>query len=51
VRATINWLRRAFDQSMYPWFAEEFVDPALLTNSQMDSQVIPLFDHLVDVPF
>jgi DNA-binding transcriptional LysR family regulator len=27
VRATLDWLRSAFDGGRYPWFAEEFIHP------------------------
>ncbi len=27
VRATLDWLRNAFDGARYPWFAEDFVHP------------------------
>jgi DNA-binding transcriptional LysR family regulator len=50
VRKTIEWLRRSFDERAYPWFAEEYLSPADFVQTRMDSQVIPLFDHLVDLP-
>lgn len=50
VRKTIEWLRRAFDERVYPWFAEEYHSPSEVVSTRMDSQVIPLFDHLVDLP-
>lgn len=48
VRRTISWLRSCFDPHLYPWFGEEFLHPASFAANQMDTHVIPLFDHLVD---
>ena len=48
VRATMNWLRTAFNSARYPWFADHFVHPRDFGDLTGDSQVIPLFDHLID---
>lgn len=50
VRSTIDWLRSCFDPAQYPWFHEDFIHPDDFTVSFADSQVIPLFDHLIDDP-
>jgi hypothetical protein len=48
VRATIDWLRRSFDPIRYPWFMEEFVHPDHFGTPFNDSQVVPIFDHIID---
>jgi DNA-binding transcriptional LysR family regulator len=50
VRAAIDWLRDGFDPVRYPWFSEQFVHPDAFGSTDMDGQVIPLFDHVVDAP-
>jgi len=50
LRAAVNWLRSCFDPQLFPWFGEEFVHPDQFNASYEDSQVIPLFDHLIDGP-
>lgn len=50
VRTAINWLRDCFDPELFPWFREAFVHPEAFSKTHADSQVIPLFDHLIDDP-
>lgn len=48
VRATLEWLRTSFDPVRYPWFGDTFVHPDDFGDELGDSQVIPIFDHLID---
>ncbi len=48
VRAAIDWLRRCFDPVRYPWFTEEFVHPDDFGTPFHDSQIVPIFDHIID---
>jgi DNA-binding transcriptional LysR family regulator len=50
VRAAIDWLRKSFDPVRYPWFAEEFIHPDHFEMPFHDSQVVPIFDHIIDGP-
>ncbi len=50
VRRTIDWLRASFDPAAYPWFADRFVHPDDFGAPFHDSQVVPLFDHIIDDP-
>lgn len=50
VRTTIDWLRESFDPVRYPWFSEHLVHPDMFEVEVAESQVIPLFDHIVDAP-
>lgn len=50
VREAINWLRNGFDCARYPWFGERFVHPDAFVPAFSDSQVVSLFDHLIDDP-
>ncbi len=43
-----HWARQCFDPSAYPWFRDEFVHPHDFEPEIEDSQVIPIFDHLID---
>ena len=46
IAATRDWLKRAFDPAVYPWFASAFVHPRDFCASRADN-VIPLFRSLV----
>jgi DNA-binding transcriptional LysR family regulator len=48
VRTAMDWLRTSFDPQRYPWFADEFVHPDNFGEPFEDSQIVPLFDHLID---
>jgi DNA-binding transcriptional LysR family regulator len=48
VRIAIDWIRSSFNPARYPWFADEFVHPNAFGEIVHDSQVIPIFDHLID---
>jgi DNA-binding transcriptional LysR family regulator len=48
VRAALDWLRSSFDPIRYPWFADRFVHPNDFAAAHEDSQIIPIFDHLID---
>jgi DNA-binding transcriptional LysR family regulator len=48
VRAALDWLRASFDSNRYPWFADKFVHPNDFAVAYEDSQIVPLFDHLID---
>lgn len=48
MRITMDWLREAFNPARYPWFADKFVHPREFGDLIGDSQVIPLFDHMID---
>jgi DNA-binding transcriptional LysR family regulator len=48
VRAAVQWLRTCFDPAKYPWFSEHFIHPRDLNDDFADSQVIPIFDHVID---
>ena len=48
VRTTLQWLRDSFDPVRYPWFRDTFVHPDDFGDGIGDSQVIPIFDHLID---
>jgi DNA-binding transcriptional LysR family regulator len=48
VRTTIDWLRCSFDPVRYPWFTEEFVHPDDFGTPFHDSQIVPIFDHIID---
>jgi DNA-binding transcriptional LysR family regulator len=47
VRATVDWLRAAFDPILYPWFADQFVHPREFAREK-DGKVVPLFEGLLD---
>lgn len=47
VRATIDWLKAAFDPAVYPWFADHFVDPRDFEREKK-GKVVPLFEGLLD---
>jgi DNA-binding transcriptional LysR family regulator len=48
VRTAMEWLRTSFDPQRYPWFADRFVHPDDFGEPFEDSQVVPIFDHLID---
>jgi DNA-binding transcriptional LysR family regulator len=48
VSIAANWARQCFDPAAYPWFRDEFVHPHDFEPEMEDSQVIPIFDHLID---
>ena len=48
VRVAASWARQCFDPVAYPWFRDEFVHPDDFESGPDDSQVIPIFDHLID---
>src|SRR6185369_13208524 len=48
IRATVNWLREAFDQNRYPWFREEFVSPDQLEVDFIKNNVIHLFEGFLE---
>jgi DNA-binding transcriptional LysR family regulator len=50
VRQTVDWLRSCFDSARYPWFSDHFVHPDDFIAPFHDSQVVPLFDHIIDDP-
>jgi DNA-binding transcriptional LysR family regulator len=50
VRKTVEWLRSCFDADRHPWFADHFVHPDDFVAPFYDSQVVPLFDHIIDDP-
>ncbi|MEO8375968.1 MAG: LysR family transcriptional regulator [Sphingomonas bacterium] len=47
VRATVDWLKAAFDPVNYPWFAEHFVHPRDFGGKKAGN-VVPLFEGLLD---
>jgi DNA-binding transcriptional LysR family regulator len=50
VRTAMQWLRESFDSKSYPWFGDQFVHPDDFAEPFDDSQVVPIFDHLIDEP-
>jgi DNA-binding transcriptional LysR family regulator len=48
LRAAVDWVRASFDPVKYPWFADNFIHPDLFGDIIHDSQVVPIFDHLID---
>jgi DNA-binding transcriptional LysR family regulator len=48
VRTALDWLRASFDSRRYPWFSDKFIHPNDFTDSFEDSQIVPVFDHLID---
>jgi DNA-binding transcriptional LysR family regulator len=51
VRATIDWLKEAFDPVRYPWFADRFVHPddfAALHAANGGDSVVSLFGQVID---
>jgi DNA-binding transcriptional LysR family regulator len=47
VRATVDWLRAAFDPTVYPWFSNDFVHPRDFERAG-NGKVVPLFEGLLD---
>lgn len=48
IEATLAWLRRCFDPSLYPWFRSDFVHPDDFARGSRDGQVVSLFDTLIE---
>jgi hypothetical protein len=48
VRATVDWLREAFDPNRYPWFREEFTPPDRLEGDFVKNNVIQLFEGFLE---
>jgi DNA-binding transcriptional LysR family regulator len=48
VNVAASWARQCFDPVAYPWFRDEFIHPDDFEPEMEDSQVIPIFDHLID---
>jgi DNA-binding transcriptional LysR family regulator len=48
VRATVDWLREAFDPNRYPWFREEFTPPDRLEGDFIKNNVIHLFEGFLE---
>ena len=47
IRATVDWLKAAFDPGLYPWFADQFVHPNDF-ESNRTGKVVRLFEGLLD---
>ena len=47
VQKAVQWLRDSFDATKYPWFGDRFVHPDEFSMLNDDSQVVPLFDHMM----
>jgi len=47
VRATVDWLKAAFDPVVYPWFADQFIHPREFERGRV-GKVVPLFDGFLD---
>lgn len=47
VRATVEWLKNAFDPALHPWFADQFYDPRDYDRDKC-GKVVPLFDGILD---
>jgi len=47
VRAALDWLVDAFDQTRYPWFADSFVHPDEFERLFTDSAVINMFEGFI----
>ncbi len=47
VRATIDWLKTAFDPELYPWFSDQFVHPSDFDKNRT-GKVVRLFEGLLD---
>lgn len=45
VRKTVTWLRSCFDRQRFPWFRDEFVNPALFEDRMQDATIIPLYEY------
>jgi hypothetical protein len=43
VRKAIDWVRGAFDNSLYPWFREEFISPAEVEAIAKERGLSPMF--------
>jgi len=51
VRATVDWLKEAFDPVRYPWFADRFIHPddfAALHAANGGDTVVSLFGQVID---
>jgi DNA-binding transcriptional LysR family regulator len=48
VRATVDWLREAFDPVRHPWFREEFIAPDKLEGDFIKNNVIQLFEGFLE---
>jgi DNA-binding transcriptional LysR family regulator len=47
IRATVDWIKEAFDGERYPWFADEFVHPdAFPGTKRRRADVVELFEGL-----
>ncbi|PXA96588.1 hypothetical protein DMC47_17275 [Nostoc sp. 3335mG] len=47
IRATVDWVKQAFDGDRYPWFADEFVHPDEFPGTQRRrADVVELFEDL-----
>ena len=46
-RATVDWLKEAFDSSQFPWFAEQFVHPRDFGRTAT-GKVVRLFEGLLE---
>jgi DNA-binding transcriptional LysR family regulator len=49
-RACIDWVKACFDTSQHPWFSDRFIHPNAISNPFDDSQVLPIFDRMIDDP-
>lgn len=49
IRATIDWLRAAFDTNRYPWFGDAFLHPSDFPAVDRAAQgVVTLYEHMAD---
>ncbi len=48
VRKAIDWVRRSFDPTRYPWFSDRFVSPDRFGDFADLKQTLPIFEQLID---
>jgi DNA-binding transcriptional LysR family regulator len=46
VRATVDWIKAAFDARKYPWFGDDFVHPDDFPGADRSASVVQLFEGL-----
>lgn len=46
VQSVVRWLRKSFDTSLYPWFADHFIHPDDFVEAHENGMIVPLFDYL-----
>ena len=44
VRKVLEWVKSAFDKSVYPWFADEFIHPSAFDRKFDDTMIVNLFE-------